>query len=75
MTKPQLINAIREAERFLDRAGELLRQSDLRRVENGTPNRIADEALSYWASGPLNASVKRASLDLTKALAVMRRYR
>ena len=63
MRRPDLLHAISEARRFLKRA-ELMRDAAARDT-CGDGN--------TYQGGPIPASVRRASLDLTKALAALRR--
>ena len=58
MTSENLSTAISEAMRFLQRARELDRLLGKR---------------EYWSGGPESAAVRRSSMDLTKALAKLRR--
>ena len=61
MRRDDLQLAVEEAERFLARAKRLLSE-----------DRLPDYPYLY---GPDAAAVKRASMDLTKALPNLRRYR
>lgn len=61
MRRDELQHAVAEAKRFLDRAERAL---------------SADHDPDYpWIYGPESAAVKRASMDLTKALPNLRRNR
>lgn len=63
MTQAQVKIAVAEAERFLDRAKVVLGQLSAERYD-----------LS-WTPAKERAALRRASLDLTRALAQMRRLR
>lgn len=64
MTYASLIEAIAGAERFLKRAKEL----------GAVPNTPEDAGERYWTpDGALSSAVKRSSMDLTRALARLRR--
>lgn len=61
MTQAQIKIAVNEAARFMDRAKVVL-------------ERIAiDPDAAYWVPSKHTAALRRASLDLTRALAQMRR--
>ena len=62
MTPNEILEAVIEARRFLKRAEKVLAKKHEHPDQN------------IWAS-PDNAAVRRASLDLTKSLAAMRRPR
>ena len=63
-----LIDAIAAAERFVRQACKV--RNELRRTIDQDPG----EAGPYtWPDGAHNAAMKRASMDLTKALAVIRK--
>lgn len=56
-----LDEAIEEAERFLKRAKEL--------------KEVSDGRIRGWYPSQLNSAVRRSSMDLTRTLANLRRYR
>ena len=64
MMVKQLEKAVSEAKRFLE-AADILRKAGVTKY---------GERKEYWP-GKNAAAVKRASMDLTKALADVRRYR
>ncbi len=57
-----LCEAINEAKRFMARANELKKESE------------RTESKGYLAWGPISSAVRRSSMDLTRALAKMRKY-
>lgn len=73
MTNEKIDMAVAEAQRFIDRA-EAYQADEQRRAEE---HRALEERLGRecWRSpsGALSASVRRASMDLTRALSDMRR--
>lgn len=71
MTRSDLLAAVAEAQRFVDRARMLL----LSKPESFQldTNEYAPEPWNGSGSPKLSGAVKRASLDLTRALAAMRR--
>jgi len=69
MTKVQIDRAVNEAQRFLDKYFEWVQTYSVETYMEGTPNECHIES----SSPPLNASLRRASLDLTRALATMRK--
>lgn len=64
-----LETAIKEANRFLERADDLMVSEQVRADQRGCGVKPNDST----ASGALAAAVKRASMTLTKALAKLRR--
>ncbi len=61
MTSDGIADAIAEARRFLKAAEAALAELD------------ADDSRGYWAGTKISAACRRASMDLTRALARMRR--
>jgi len=68
MTTEALIEAQDEAQRFLLKVRQALDGARAMLLKNGAKE-------MYLADGKANAAVKRASLDLTRKLAEMRRSR
>lgn len=64
--RKDLTTAISEANRFLQKA------KDLHKADIATSKNPFDES-DYALPGPLSASLKRASMDLTKTLAKLRK--
>ena len=65
MTESKVKQAMAEATRFLDRANEVLAEHPVISLK--------EEVGTYWPSKE-TAALKRASMDLTRALAAMRRF-
>lgn len=69
MNKVQIDRAVKEAHRFLEKYSEWYATYSVEVYMEGTPHECHVAA----SSPPLNASLRRASLDLTRALAAMRK--
>jgi len=69
MQKISVDRAANEARRFLDKYAEWLQTYSVETYMEGTPH----ECHVASSSPPLHAALRRASLDLTRALANMRK--
>ena len=69
MNKQHILDAIDEAKRFIKRAEENLAAVEEERVSSST----GQPYTYYRVNGQANAAMKRASMDLTRALAQVRR--
>lgn len=68
-----LKTAIKEAERFLDRCKDVLEEERRVALEREDARRIGRETWGIHASRSPHAAAKRASMDLTRALANLRK--